>query len=253
MLSDRVEPPTTMPSLTRTTHLSTFTTPPPGAASHSFDTPSKTHLTVPVGSAWTPGRHWHNNHTEHFKVLSGAILVTINNNSFVVTGASPTLTIPRKARHELMRWDCPGRKGHQNVAQEAFRKEMLAKGQSKELEKLRAQQVEAEEWTTPTDGEKEVFFRNLLSVISEPRKGILGEMLRFIHIVIIYQDLDTRMVILDMGSEDGNGWRGMVEEMMWWVVLGVAGLIGGVLGLKPVSEAYTPDRLISQWEEKNPK
>ena len=133
------------------------------------------------------------------------------------------------------------------MAQEAFRKEMLAKGQSKELEKLKAQQVEAEEWTTPKDGEKEVFFRNLLSVISEPPNGILGEILRFIHIVIIYQDMDTRMVILDMGSENGKGWRGVVEELMWRVVMGVAGLIGGVLGLKPVSEAYTPDRLISKW------
>ena len=88
------------------------------------------------------------------------MLVTVNNNSFVVTSASPSITIPRKPRHEAMRWDCPGRKGHQSAAQEAFRKEMLAKGRSKELEKLAA---EIEEWTTPADGEKEVFFRNLLS------------------------------------------------------------------------------------------
>lgn len=186
-------------------------------------------------------------------MLSGAILVTVNNDSFVMTGASPTLTIPRKARHELMRWDCPGRKGHQNAAQEAFKKEMLAKGQSKELEKLKAQEVEAEESTTPADGEKELFFRNALSAITEPRTGILGGTLRFVHVVIIYQSLDVRMVILDMGAESGEGWRGMVEEMIWWVVLGMAILIAGVFGLKPVSEAYTPASLISKWEEKKSK
>ena len=210
-------------------------------------------MTVPVGSSWTPGLHWHNDHTEHFQVLSGAMLITVNNKSFILTGGSPAVTIPRKARHELMRWDCPGRKGYQKVAQEAFRKEMLAKGQSKELERLRVQVVEAEESTTPADGEKEILFRNLLSAITEPRSGILGEIMRFVHIVIIYQGLDVRMVILDMGAENGHGWRGMVEEMIWWLILGMASLIGGVVGLKPVSEAYTPGRLISEWEEKHPK
>ena len=51
------------------------------------------------------------------------------------------------------------------------------------------------------------------------------------------------MVILDMGTENSSGWRGMLEEMKWWVVLGMESLIGGVFGLKPVREAYTP-RLI---------
>lgn len=62
--------------------------------------------------------------------------------------------------------------------------------------------------------------------------------------MIIYQGLDTKMVILDMGIENGNGWRGVLEEMTWWIVLGMASLIGGVFGLKPVREAYTP-RLIN--------
>lgn len=239
-----------MATLTRTTNLSSFSTPPPRAASHSFNDPSKAHLTIPVGSAFTTGRHWHNDHAEHFKVLAGALLITINNKSFVVTDASPAVTIPRKARHELMRWDCPGREGHQNAAQEEFRKIMLAKGQLKELEKFQAQEVESEEWTTPADGEKEVFFRNMLSAVSEPRTGLFGQILRFVHIVIIYHGLDTRMVILDMGA-DGHGWRAMIEEMIWGLVLGMAGLIGGALGLQPVSEAYTPGPLIAKREEKD--
>ena len=242
-----------MATLTRTSHFSSFSTPPPQAASHSFSSPFKTHVIVPVGSTWTPGRHWHNDHAEHFKVLSGALLATVNNTSFVLTDASPTLTIPRKARHEFMRWDCPGRNSHQKAAQDAFRKDMLAKGQAKSLEELRTQEVKAEESTTPADGEKEVMFRNLLSAVSESRTGIFGKILRFVHIVIIYQSLDARMVILDMRSESGEGWRGMVEEMIWWVVGGMAVLIAGVFGLKPVSEAYTPAPLISKWEEKNPK
>lgn len=125
----------------------------------------------------------------------------------------------------------------------------LAKGQLKEFEKLRVQEVEVEEWTTPADGEKEVFFRNMLSAVSQPRTGIVAEILRFIHMLIICRGLDTRMVILDMGAEGGNGWRGLVEETTLWVVFGIAGLVGGVFCLKPVSEAYTPGRLISEWEK----
>lgn len=242
-----------MATLTRTTHLSTFAFPPPEASRLSFNEPFKTDITIPVSSTWTSGRHWHNEHVERWEVLSGAILITLNNNSFVVTGGSPAVTMPRKARHELMRWDCPGRTGHQKAAQEAFRTEMLAKGQSRELEKLGAQEVEAEESTTPADGEKEIFFRNLLSAVSEPRSGALGGLLRFIHILKIYQGLDAKMVIVDMGPEDGNGWRAMVEEMIWALLVGMASVVCAVFGLKPVSEAYTPGPLVSRWEERKSK
>lgn len=178
------------------------------------------------------------------------MLISLNNKSYIVTGGSPTFTLPRKSRHELLRWDCPGRTGHQSAAQEAFRKEILSKGRSKELEELGAQEVEAEESTTPADGEKIIFFRNALSAIIEPRNGIGGEVLRFIHTLIIYQSLDAKMVIIDMGPEDGKGWRAMVEEIIWWLLVGMANLVAAVFNLKPVSEAYTPGPLISQWEEK---
>ena len=242
-----------MATLTRTTQLSNFAFHPPEASRHSLNEPYKTAITIPISSTWTSGRHWHNEHVECWKVLSGAVLITLNNNSFVVTGGSPAVVIPRKVRHELMRWDCPGRVDHQKAAQEAFRTKMLAKGQSKELEKLGAQCVEAEETTTPADGEKEIFFRNLLSAVSEPRNGTLGEVLRFIHILRIYLGLDAKMVILDMGPEDGNGWRAMVEEMIWWLLVGMASLVGAVFGLKPVSEAYTPGPLVSRREEQKSK
>lgn len=100
------------------------------------------------------------------------MLITVNNKGFVVIGASHPVRFPCKARHELMRWNCPGRKGHQSTAQDAFNEEMLATGQPKELEKLRTQKTESKEWKTRADGEKEVLFRNLLSAVPEPRTRI---------------------------------------------------------------------------------
>ena len=238
-----------MATLTGTTHISTFTFPRPGIASLSLSESDDINVAVPAGSEWSAGPNWHNEHAEKWRVLSGALLVSINNKSFIVTGGSPWVTIPPKARHDVMRWDCPGRTGHQSAAQEAFRKEMLANGQSRELERLSAQEVHAQQSNSPADCEKEIFFRNMLSAISEPRNGIWGEILRFIHTVIIYKGLDSKMVILDMSS-GGTGWRAMVEEMVWWLVAGMANLVGALFDLEAVSKAYTPSPLISQWNEK---
>ena len=52
-------------TLTQTSHLSTFTFPPPQVGSISLDDPSENDLTTPVGSPWTSGRHWHDHHDEH--------------------------------------------------------------------------------------------------------------------------------------------------------------------------------------------
>ena len=127
---------------------------------------------------------------------------------------------------------------------------MIANGQSSELEKLSAQEVHAQQNNSPVDCEKEIFFRNILSAISEPRNGIWGEILRFIHTVIIYEGLDSHMVILDMGS-GGTGWRAMVEEIVWWLAAAMANLVGPLFKLEPVSKAYTPSSLISEWNEKH--
>ena len=238
-----------MATLTGTTHKSTFTFPRPGNASVSLDGSENMNIAVPAGSTWSSGPNWHHGHAEHWKVLSGALLVSRNNKSFIATGGSPWITFPSKARHEVMRWDCPERTGHQKAAQEAFRKEMLANGQSRELEELSAQEAQAIQSTSPSDFEKEIFFRNLLSAVSEPRQGIWGELIRFIHIAVIYQGLDANMLIVDMGSE-GTGWRAMVEEIVWWLVAGMANLANALFNFEPVSKAYTPDSLMSQWNEK---
>ena len=240
-----------MATLTSTTHMTTFTFPRPGIATISLNECENMDIAIPAGSNWSSGPNWHHGHTENWNVLSGAILASRNNKSFIVTGGSPRMSFPPTARHEVMRWDCPERTGHQRAAQEAFRKEMLANGKSKELEELSAQDVQAVQSTSPSDFEKEIFFRNILSAISESRNGIWGGFLTFIHTVIIYQGLDAKMLILDMGSE-GTGWRAMVEEIIWWLVTGMANLVGALfnLNLEPVSKAYTPSSLLSQWEKK---
>ena len=49
-----------------------------------------------------------------------------------------------------------------------------------------------------------------------------------------------------MGSESDDGSRGIPEEMIWWFVIGIAGLNGDFMGVTPVSKAYTSNDLDSK-------
>lgn len=140
--------------LTQTSEISEFKAPLPDAVSLWFDSdkPNHTQGVFPARSTFTTGRHWHYDYAETFKVHQGAILVTIHNKSMVVTSNDGVTVIPVTARHELMRWDRPGLKGHQKVAQDAFKR-----SKSKdELRQLADEDARLEEYV--------VFFAVLLPV-----------------------------------------------------------------------------------------
>ena len=149
-----------------------------------------------------------------------------------------------KARHEIMRWDRPGLKGHQKAAQDSFKSSQ----KTEELNRLSVEDMLLEEWTSPNDRLKEVFFRQLLSAVMEPRHEFSA--LKPLHILTIMAGLDSRPVLLDLGSEGSNGWRGQVEELISWVILVTARLLGTVVGLQPVTQEYTPKRLAGAYYQK---
>lgn len=129
--------------LTQTSQVSKFEAPLPEAVLLWFDPdkPNHTQAIMPAGSTFTTGRHWHYDHTECFKVHHGAFLVTIYNKSMVVTSNDGVTEIPVTARHELMRWDRPGLKGHQKAAQDAFKRSRS----KEELRELADQNAQLEE------------------------------------------------------------------------------------------------------------
>jgi len=97
-------------------------------------------VTQPPNSTWASGPHWHESHTEFLQIVHGTALVTLNKTTRTFTPEDGIITVPRFASHEWRRANSEG-------------EELVVK-----------------EWTGPVDGEKQIFFRNLSSVILDVRK-----------------------------------------------------------------------------------
>ena len=239
--------------LTRTSHKNSFYRPGTESSTFSFPpTASFTTSTIPptvinihVGSEFTTQYHWHATHTEYLHVVSGAALITISGVSKVYTSQDGTARIPRYAPHEWMRFD---RSAHllnkgQREAQEAY---FLEHGKA-EVEKLKGEELIAEEWTDPTDGQKEIFFRNIFSTILEPQYNSnvywLGQLWRTLQVNCVMWELDNYAVLVDFGGWRG-GWRNVVEAALTYIVMGLLMTLGRICGCKAVNEEYTPQHLI---------
>ncbi|KAF8854087.1 hypothetical protein BDZ45DRAFT_806089 [Acephala macrosclerotiorum] len=194
-------------------------------------------ITLPSGSTWTSGLHWHETHTEFLQILQGTALITLSSptNSSLITktydSTSGPITVPKYARHE---WCRASPSGPPLIVQE---------------------------WTEPRDGEKEVFFRNLSSVIEdETKNGPPREWWLTWQLFVIFWGLDNWPVLLAssdvpiVGKILGVGGLGSwFEWVVTHIALGLAAWIGGLVGLKSVYLEYTPARLLKRAERTKEK
>ena len=174
--------------------------------------------------------------------------------SKIYTAQDGAAQIPRYAPHEWMRFD---RSAHllnneQRKAQETYFQEH---GKA-ELEILKGEELIAEGWTDPADGQKEIFFRNIFSTILEPHYDSdvswLGELWRTLQVKCVMWELDDYLVLVDFGGWKG-GWRKVVEAALTYTVMGFLMTLGRICGCKAVNEEYTPQHLIEIWESERPK
>jgi quercetin dioxygenase-like cupin family protein len=183
----------------------TYTLPSP-----AFSSPVVT-ITLPPNSKWTSGLHWHETHTEYLTIIQGAALVTLDSVIRTYTPSDGIIVIPRYARHEWRRAEFPNED-----------EELVVK-----------------EWTDPEDREKEVFFRNLSSVIEESTKyGKPNEWSLTHQLFVIFRALDNFPVLVDLGYIPVVG-KGL-EWAITHFVLGYAVLLGLLMGWKSVYPEYTP-------------
>ncbi|SPJ72438.1 uncharacterized protein FTOL_02166 [Fusarium torulosum] len=110
------------------------------------------HIYIKAGEN-TPGTglHWHETHTEYLEVVQGYALVTVGNYTSVFSKDDGIITIPRYAIHQYMRAD----KTEQGKV-------------GKDVDLI------VREWTEPGDGDKEVFFRNIISLMIDKKDTSLG-------------------------------------------------------------------------------
>lgn len=158
--------------------------------------------------------------------------MTLNGRTESYTSGDGVITVPRFARHEWRRADAV--LGGDGAGDEE------------------GQELVVREWTDPADGKKEVFFRNLSSVIADEVKAGNGrprEWLLTWKLWVVFWGLDNWPVLFDVESlpvvgrvVEGLGVGRWVEWMVTHVVLGAAVVVGRVPGLRSVYGEYTPRR-----------
>lgn len=167
-----------------------------------------TQITLPERSTWTPGLHWHEQHIEYFKVLKGQVLIRLDGVSKLVTPEDGPQRVDRFVVHEFMRAD-----------------------RSKQDAEKDPGEVVTEEWTDPEDGVKHVFFRNIFSTLEDSER---------------YWKSWTYLQALYVAAHSDD-WVQVVPGRVSWAAThtlyaAVRG-VGGLLGLQPWQEEYTPQDL----------
>jgi quercetin dioxygenase-like cupin family protein len=200
--------------------------PGPSAVIYDLSEPSLTTITLPKGSSWTSGLHWHETHDEFLRVIIGSIKVRIGNETITLK-AGQEAKIPKLARHEWSRAD--DAKSDEDVV--------------------------VIERTDPVDEEKHFFFWNLNGVIlgEGGGSGYFNEWLLMLRLFVIFYELDNWPILFELGyvRRYGSGVAAAyLEFAITHVVLAATSKIGYALGFKAVDQRYTPPGLFQTWSKK---
>ncbi|KAM7216781.1 hypothetical protein V8F06_007891 [Rhypophila decipiens] len=165
------------------------------------------------------GLHWHETHTEHLRIVQGCALVTVGDHTATFTKDDGVITIPRLVLHEVRRAD--------NVEQGRAWKDT---------------DLVMREWTDPADGDKVIFFRNIMSLIKDEKKTLLGKISTGLSIVVVAQAHDNYPVIWKGPTVLGKGFQQTVRRYLTFSVMAVVGFVGRLVGCRSEYEEYTPQR-----------
>ena len=165
--------------------------------------------------------HWHETHTEYLRVSSGKAYVVVDGVKSIIDSHSGEICVPIGVVHE---W---------GVADDHSDEELVMW-----------------ERTEPTDGEKEVFFRNMISSLIDSsignpfssantsRRPSIRDVFR---LLVIVRALDNYPVI----------WNGFGGRFLTYSLLNIGNFIGKVFfGLKPFYMEYTPQQLWDKHKQK---
>ncbi|KAH8902890.1 Cupin, RmlC-type, partial [Coniochaeta sp. PMI_546] len=235
--------------------------PHPSAVTYDLSRPHRVKITLPPGSKWSSGLHWHETHTEYLRLLSGTIRVRLGDEVRVLSASAPgggdgdgdgvgvEVRVDRYVWHE---W---GRAGDGEEGEEG------------------EEDVVVEERTEPEDGEKGLFFWNLNGVILRAQKWEMGRgwltgwwLSRWlmgwwveVNLFAIFWRLDNFPVFVDFAEGVRRwGWTvsegSVVAQVLRWLdwcwthlVLMLASWVGWVVGVRPVRPEFTPREEYERW------
>ncbi|KIW18810.1 hypothetical protein PV08_03099 [Exophiala spinifera] len=224
-----------------TTRTHTFQRTGDNAVTYDLSRPGSVTITVPAGSKWSSGPHWHETHTEFLQVLQGRAFVGLGSRVRAYGSEDGVIEVPRFTVHEWHRvWQDDGGGGDDPDDPD---------GQDDQDDQEVVDLV-VREWTVPEDGQKEVFFRMLNSFLTEDAPASLYELPvpvpRVAHSWIeqwvvalqlncIFWTCDNWPLLLGRDS-------GFVSWIATHLVLRASVALGSVLGLRGRYKEYVGEK-----------
>ena len=210
---------------TLTSNFQTFKRSGNEAVTYDLSIANRVTITLPPGSKWTSELHWHETHTEFLKVLQGRAFVRLGNRAGNLGPEDGVVEVPKYTVHE---WHRP---------QEDESQEDLI----------------VQEWTLPEDGQKEVFFRNLNSFLTERQPSsmyeapvpIPGWAKRWLEHWIIPLQLFSIFRSWDNWPVFAGDDAALLSWTITHMILGICSVLGSILGLKESYAEYVSEALRS--------
>ena len=176
-------------------------------------------ITVPIDSRWTSQPHWHEAHTEYLQVLQGRAFVRLGNRAGVCEPEDGVIEVPKYTVHE---WH---RDGEQQDPEDLI----------------------VREWTMPEDRQKEVFFRNLNSFLTEPQPSTMHQapwILTWLERWVVPLQLFSIFRAWDNWPLVYGDDSGLLSWTVTHLVLGLCAGLGYILGLRPSYKEYVKEDLL---------
>lgn len=219
---------------------------PPNAVLYDLADSDHITITLPVGSTWSSGLHWHEKHVEYLRVVKGTIRVVLGDRVHTVSARDETteVRVDRNTWHEWRR-----------------------------SEGAHGDEVVVVERTEPDDGHKLIFFWNLNGVIlkaqhlacppyvSKLLHHSLLELWVTLNLFTIFRGLDNIPVFINVPAAFAKRGFTFKDDTLGHILLRTAdrfashlvlfmvSWIAWGLGIHPARREYTPDNVWDRWVE----
>lgn len=216
----------------------------PDAVVYDLSEPHQVTITLPAGSTWSSGLHWHGRHVEYLRVVKGTVQVTLDSQIRTIS-ASDAETEVRVDRNVWHKWSRADIEDDEDLV--------------------------VVERTDPEDGEKAVFFWNLNGVILKAQgmrcppympkllHGLLLDAWVTLSLFAIFRVLDNVPVFVNIlhafskrgfifaDKTLGHTALRAVDVVISRVLLLLASAVSLLFGIRAVRDEFTPDEVRQNW------
>jgi mannose-6-phosphate isomerase-like protein (cupin superfamily) len=202
---------------------------------------------IPAKSQWETPLHWHETHTEYFRVTKGYAVVTVGNDTNVFGPDDGVVEILPYTIHAFSRADNPNWR-HLLDQNAAAKKRFEGLNRDWQLE-----DVDVEEWTSPADGAKEIFFRNGISFFADEIRPLICDGVQWGNVpqlaarglqsMAFQSYMDNYMLICGNLGRSSSGSANAIGRYTTYAVLGISRIATSIFGWDLWQKSYVPRRL----------